>query len=63
MAATVDIGAAPSDGSWDIGAAELAPAVGGNAPTGHLAGPLWGALAGPVFSLFFSLTSLIIRLI
>ena len=63
MAATFDIGAAPQDGSRDIGAAELAAAVGGNAPTGHLAGSLWGSLAGPIFSFLIGLVSLIIRLI
>ena len=57
--ATLDIGAVQSDGALDIGAVQAAAAVGANAPTGHLAGSLWGSLAGPILSLLIILFRLV----
>jgi hypothetical protein len=34
--------------SWDVGALEYVSAGGGNAPTGHIQGPLAGPLGGPI---------------
>lgn len=63
--ATWDIGAVQREGSaTDIGAVQAAAvAPSENSPTSHLAGPLWGPLAGPIFCLFGIIVILIKRLI
>ena len=55
--ATTDIGAVQASGSTDIGAVQSAVAS-SNAPTGHLAGSLWGSLAGPIFAFLIILLNL-----
>ena len=60
--ATTDIGAVQASGATDIGAVQTNPAV-SNAPTGHLAGSLWGSLAGPIFCFLGILLTLTKRLI